>query len=200
MPSPNNHTSPTALATAAGVAWAVTDALALAEAAAAEVDFDAPTSRRTTPNSAHANGASAGAPGPPLKACAANAARTETVTGTVDAAGTDGTPAAADAELAGFDLPDRADLGPVFAAAADRGPAEGPEVTLDPESAPAPVVSADATHCIDATAVPKPTATATAPTPAHRLRPDSARRREPLLQSHALDEFIRSPPLEHRIA
>ena len=53
MPSPNNQTSPTALADAAAV------------------DFEAPASRRTNASSDHINGVAAGAPGPPPTAWSA---------------------------------------------------------------------------------------------------------------------------------
>lgn len=60
------------------------------------------------------------------------------------------------------DLPDLA--GPACTLADGPDPATGSEEEFDPDSAPGPVVSAEATDCIDASVVPTPTATATAPT------------------------------------
>ena len=95
------------------------------------------------------------------------------------------------------DLPDLA--GPACTLAA--GPAAGPEAELDSDSAPEPVVSADATDCIDAIAVPTPTATATAPTRAHPsadqcFRLDPAMFGEPVMRSESGDALIRPPLLE----
>lgn len=59
---------------------------------------------------------------------------------------------------------DRADRGPTFDLSAPAAGADGPEVELDPDSAPGPAGSADATPCREAIAAPTPTATATAPT------------------------------------
>ena len=132
------------------------------------MDVAWPTSRRASPNSAHSNGTATGAPGPSLKVClprpdtppaAAHAEVSDTGAATRSPALRDTAPR--EVVDRGPDLPDPAGL--AFTPSAESDPAEGPETELVPDSALEPVVSANATDCIDATAAPTPTATATAP-------------------------------------
>lgn len=122
-----------------------------------------------------------------------NVRRASPTSAGVDAATGDGDTADRDPADRDTDLPDLG--GPACTLATGPDPATGPEAVLDPDSAPGPVVSAEATDCIDASVVPTPTATATAPTRAHPsaarcVRPDPAMLREPLTRSESGDALI----------
>ena len=120
---------------AAAAALSWPDPRAPEETRRAGLDADEPNARRASPNSAGVDAA----------------------TGDGDTALRE--PADRDPDP---DLPDLA--GPACTLAAGPDPATGSEEEFHPDSAPGPVVSAEATDCIDASVVPTPTATATAPT------------------------------------
>ena len=124
----------TTRAAAAALSWP--DPRAPEETRRAGLEADEPNVRRASPNSAG------------VDAAAGDTALRE--------------PADRESAERDPDLPDLA--GPAGTLAAGPDPASGPEEEFDADSAPGPVVSAEATDCIDASVVPTPTATATAPT------------------------------------
>ena len=158
MPSPNSQTSPIALAVEAAVVVVVdaTPGVPDLPAVATRADPGALT------GSAECTGIAGTGSTTRLGVPAGTGDRDETEPPRREpdtAAGVDATlTEPGDPAFAARRAPERVDRGPALTPVAD------PETALAPDSAPEPVVSAHASHGIDAIAVPTPSATASAPT------------------------------------